>query len=98
MKPPSDPARLRAGAIGWTDANDDGSLTAEGYFLLDLVASHRIGRFDGTLTVLNLLDSEWREAQFADASRVSPTAPMAEDVHFTPGSPLTALLTIGSTF
>jgi hypothetical protein len=89
---------LRGRGIGDRPANDDGSLTAEGYFLLDLVASHKIGRFDGTLTVLNLLDSEWREAQFADESRVSPMAPMAEDVHFTPGSPLTALLTIGSTF
>ena len=43
----------------------------------------------------NLLDSDWREAQFADVSRVSPTAAEREDVHVTPGMPLTALLTIG---
>jgi hypothetical protein len=89
---------LRARGIGDRPANDDGSLTAEGYLLFDLVASHKIGMVETTLTVLNLLNSEWREAQFADDSRVTPNGPIMEDVHFTPGSPLTALLTVGSTF
>ena len=89
---------LRARGIGDRPANDDGSLTADGYLIFDLVASHKIGMFETTFTLLNLLDSEWREAQFADESRVSPTAELVEDVHFTPGAPLTALLTVGSTF
>jgi hypothetical protein len=89
---------LRARGIGDRPANDDGSLTADGYLLFDLVAAHKLGRFETGLTVMNLLDSKWREAQFAEESRVSPDAELREDVHFTPGAPLTALVTVGSTF
>jgi hypothetical protein len=89
---------LRGRGIGDRPANDDGSLDAEGYLLFDLVASHKIGRFETGLTVMNLLDSEWREAQFAEESRVTPDAMLREDVHFTPGAPLTALATLGATF
>ncbi len=89
---------LRARGIGNRPANDDDTLTAEGYILLDLVASHRLAAFELGLTVMNLLDAEWREAQFAEESRVSPAAELREDVHFTPGAPLTALATVGATF
>jgi outer membrane receptor protein involved in Fe transport len=83
---------LRARGIDERPANDDGSLMAEGYVLLDVVASHQVGRTKLTLTVNNLLDADWREAQFAESSRISPTAAEVEDVHFTPGMPLTAML------
>ena len=88
---------LRARGIGDRPANDEDTLTAEGYLLFDLVASHRIGVFEVGLTLINLLDAKWREAQFAEESRVSPAAELREDVHFTPGAPLTALLTLGAT-
>jgi hypothetical protein len=52
---------------------------------MDLVAGWRRGSWDVGATVNNLLDSEWREAQFAEESRVSPTAAVMEDVHVTPG-------------
>ena len=86
---------LRARGIGDRPANDDGSLTAEGYLLLDVVAAHQLACWSFGLTINNLLDRDWREAQFADVSRVSPTAAEREDVHVTPGTPLTALVTIG---
>jgi outer membrane receptor protein involved in Fe transport len=89
---------LRARGIGDRPANDEDTLTAQGYVLLDVVASHRLDRYELGLTVTNLLDTEWREAQFAEQSRVSPTAELREDVHFTPGAPLTALATVGATF
>ena len=54
--------------------------------------------FAYTLTVNNLLDSTWREAQFAEESRVNPMAGLRDDVHFTPGMPLTALLTLGASY
>jgi hypothetical protein len=59
------------------------------------VATHPIGRWSLGVTINNLLDRRWREAQFADVSRVTPTAIPREDVHFTPGVPLTALATVG---
>ncbi|MEZ4404463.1 MAG: TonB-dependent receptor [Kofleriaceae bacterium] len=86
---------LRVRGIGDRPANDDGSLIAQGYALVDLVGSVPVGRATIGVTVTNLLDAAWREAQFAEASRVTPTAPVVEDVHFTPGGPRTALVSVG---
>ena len=90
-------ASLRARGIDSRPANDDGSLRAQGYALLDLVAEHKVGKTSLGLTITNLLDSDWREAQFAEESRVTPTGAVMEDVHFTPGSPMTAMVTLGRT-
>lgn len=57
------------------------------------VAGWTQGPVELGLTVNNLLDAEWREAQFAEESRVSPTSEIVEDVHFTPGMPTTVLAT-----
>jgi outer membrane receptor protein involved in Fe transport len=89
---------LRARGIGDRPGNDDGSLTAEGYLIFDLIAGRTIGKLDLELTVNNLLNADWREAQFADESRVTPTAPVVEQMHFTPGIPLSATLTAAYRF
>jgi outer membrane receptor protein involved in Fe transport len=90
-------ASLRLRGIDERPANDDGSLMAEGYALVDVVAEHHLGKTSIGLTITNLLDAEWREAQFAEESRIAPGAELVEDVHFTPGTPLTAMVTIGRT-
>ncbi len=84
---------LRGRGISDRAGNEDGTLTAEGYVVMDLVAGTRRGAWGFNLTVNNLLDTNWREAQFAEESRVSPTAELAEQMHFTPGIPLTATAT-----
>lgn len=91
-------ASLRARGIDQRPANEDGSLTADGYLLVDVVATYPLGRAALTLTVNNLLDATWREAQFAEVSRPTPAGDAREDVHFTPGMPLTALLTVGMSY
>jgi outer membrane receptor protein involved in Fe transport len=90
-------AALRMRGVDARPANEDGSLTAEGFALLDVVAERKVGRTSLGLSITNLLNSKWREAQFAEVSRVSPASAALEDVHFTPGAPLTAMLTIGRT-
>jgi hypothetical protein len=89
---------LRARGIGDRPGNDDGSLTAEGYLIFDLVAGHTLGKLDLNLTVNNLFDADWREAQFADESAVMPGAPTIEQMHFTPGIPLSATVTAAYRF
>lgn len=84
---------LRGRGISDRAGNEDGTLTAEGYMLFDVVAGTRRGAWGLNLTINNVLDTEWREAQFAEESRVSPTADLAEQMHFTPGIPLTATAT-----
>jgi outer membrane receptor protein involved in Fe transport len=89
---------LRARGIGDRPGNDDGSLTAQGYLIFDLMAGRTFGKLDLNLTVNNLLNAEWREAQFADESAVAPGAPIVEQMHFTPGIPLTATVTAAYRF
>jgi outer membrane receptor protein involved in Fe transport len=90
---------LRARGIADRPGNDEDTLTAQGYLIFDLMAGKRFGKhLDVNLTVNNLLDSDWREAQFADSSRITPSAPIVEQMHFTPGIPLTATVTAAITY
>jgi hypothetical protein len=89
---------LRARGIGDRPGNDDGTLTAEGYLIFDLMAGRTFGRLDLDVTINNLFNADWREAQFADASAVTPTSPIVEQMHFTPGIPLSATVTAAYRF
>ena len=90
---------VRARGIGDRPGNDDGTLTAEGYMIFDVIAGKKLGKaVDLNLTVNNVLDTAWREAQFAESSRISPTAGIMEQMHYTPGVPLTATLTAAYTY
>jgi len=90
---------LRTRGIGDRPGNDANTLTAQGYLIFDLIAGYRpTKQLDLNLTLNNLLNSEWREAQFADTSAVTPTSPAVEQMHFTPGIPLTATLTAAYQF
>ena len=84
---------LRGRGIADRPGTEDGALVAEGYLLFDLIAGTERGSWGFNLTVNNLLDSEWREAQFAEESRITPMAESALQMHFTPGMPLTATAT-----
>ncbi len=83
---------VRSRGIADRAGNEDGTLNAKGYLLFDVVAGKKVGNFDLELTVANLLNTKWREAQFAEASRVTPTGDIMEQMHFTPGMPLTATI------
>ncbi|WP_170061872.1 TonB-dependent receptor [Hymenobacter chitinivorans] len=82
-------ASLRYRYIDDRPANDDGSITARGYFLLDAVVSYTKAWFQLGATVENLLNVEWNQAQFATETRL-PTEPVGtsvDELHFTPGTP-----------
>lgn len=83
---------VRTRGIADRAGNADATLTAKGYLLVDLIAGKKIGKLDLELTVANLFNTTWREAQFAEASRVTPTGDVMEQMHFTPGMPLTATI------
>jgi outer membrane receptor protein involved in Fe transport len=81
-------------------ANETRTFTARGYVLLDLLLSYRWKNLEATLQVLNLTDTDWREAQFDTNScvrsevGVDPRCPASgggegiEDIDFTPGNPI----------
>lgn len=79
-------------------ANEDNSLTAEGYFLLDATLGYEIGRFQLGLSVENITDTEWNEAQFETESRLRNEVNPTSEIHFTPGTPFQARLSLAVKF
>ncbi|WP_025743604.1 TonB-dependent receptor [Aquimarina pacifica] len=78
---------LRYRYLGDRAANEDNSITAEGYTVLDANLSYTIKKITLGLSVENLLDTEWNEAQFATESRLFNETESVEEIHFTPGTP-----------
>lgn len=71
-------------------ANEDNSIIAKGYFLLDVALNYTKAKYEIGVSVENMLNVEWNEAQFATESRLrNETAPVNE-LHFTPGAPFFA--------
>ncbi|MEM7105643.1 MAG: TonB-dependent receptor plug domain-containing protein [Bacteroidota bacterium] len=68
-------------------ANEDNSIVAEGYFVTDLSLNYSRGSVDFGITVENLFDTDWNEAQFATESRLFNETEPTEEIHFTPGVP-----------
>ncbi|RMD76247.1 MAG: TonB-dependent receptor [Bacteroidetes bacterium] len=68
-------------------ANEDYSITAEGYFIVDALVGWRNARIEGALQVQNLLDTPYNEAQFETTSRLKNEPAPVTELHFTPGSP-----------
>lgn len=68
-------------------ANETNSVRAEGYMLLDMVAAYRVKKFEFTLSLENILNKEWREAQFDTESRLQFEPNPVSEIHYTPGSP-----------
>jgi hypothetical protein len=64
-------AGLRFYGIGDRPATDDGALVAPGFTEFDLHVGYRHRRFDISLDVENLLNSQFRSAQFATVSRLA---------------------------
>ncbi|HKD38722.1 MAG TPA: TonB-dependent receptor [Myxococcaceae bacterium] len=95
-------ARIGLRHVGSRPATQDESLTAEGYTLVDLSLGYRHRFWELGLVIENLLDSSWREAQFANDSqlRIAPynEAEPVTDIHFTPGNPINVRATLALYF
>src|SRR6185369_6458560 len=64
-------AGLRFYGIGDRPATDDGALVAPGFTEFDLHVGYRHRRFDIALDIENLLNSQFRSAQFATVGRLA---------------------------
>ena len=78
---------LRVRAVGDRPANETDTITAEGYAIVDLLATLPVGPLAFTLALENALDAEWNEAQFATESRLPGEAASVDELHYTPGNP-----------
>jgi outer membrane receptor protein involved in Fe transport len=74
--------------IGDRPANEDNSIVAAGYGIVNLILAYRFKGFRIFTQVENLLNASWNEAQFDTESRLyNETLPVSE-LHFTPGNPI----------
>ena len=80
-------ASLRYRYLGDRPANEDYSLTADGYTLLDAVLCYTTKSFELRLSAENILNVAWKEAQFETESRLANEAASVTEIHYTPGSP-----------
>ncbi len=68
-------------------ANEDNSIVAEGFTIVDLNAGYRWKSVNFGVQIQNLFNTEWNEAQFATESRLENETESVEEIHFTPGTP-----------
>jgi len=80
-------ASLRYRYMSDRPANEDNSIRARGYFLLDAVGSYTTSRFQVGISVENVLNTTWNQAQFATLSRLKNEKEAVNELHFTPGTP-----------
>jgi hypothetical protein len=79
-------------------ANEDNSIVALGYTVVDAKVNYTRDFFEFGLTLENLLDTEWNEAQFAATTRLRNEANPVDDLTFTPGIPFFARLSVAVQF
>lgn len=83
---------LRARHLQDRPANEDNSVVAEGYTVLDMNASYTFNAITFGFFIENLLNTDWKETQFDTESRIRlangnlEPSPVSE-IHFTPGTP-----------
>ncbi|AFC26000.1 TonB-dependent receptor [Saprospira grandis] len=68
-------------------ANEDNSIVAEGYTLVDANLGYEYKQFDFAVQLQNLFNTAWNETQFATESRLFNESESVEEIHFTPGTP-----------
>jgi hypothetical protein len=70
----------------WADENR--TQTARGYLLFNSTTRYRYKNFEAFLSVENLTNTDWREAQLFFTSRLAgEPAQGVNDIHYTPGNP-----------
>ena len=95
---------LRYRYIADRPANEDNTVVATGYFVTDLQANYSPpglappglarNKYTLSLTIQNLLNTRWKETQFDTESRLKGEAEPVSEIHFTPGTPFFARLSL----
>lgn len=74
--------------LGNRPANEDFSITADGYFVTDMSLNYAVNNnISLTFGIENMFNAKWKEAQFVTNSRLTGEERSVEEIHFTPGTP-----------
>ncbi len=79
-------------------ANEDNSIIAKGYFLLDASFNYTKPKYEIGLSFENIFNVKWNEAQFATESRLQNETDPVNELHYTPGSPVFAKIKLAVFF
>lgn len=79
-------------------ANEDNSVVAKGYFLMDASVNYTRPKYEIGLAFENIFNIKWNEAQFATESRLMNEPAPVTELHFTPGTPFFARLKLAVFF
>lgn len=71
-------------------ANENNSIVAKGYFLLDASVNYTRPKYEIGLALENIFNVKWNEAQFATESRLMNEPNPVTELHYTPGTPVFA--------
>ncbi|MGZ3884205.1 MAG: TonB-dependent receptor, partial [Bacteroidia bacterium] len=80
-------ASLRYRYMNSRPANENNTITALGYFLVDAMVNYTQPKFQVGITIENVLNTTWNQAQFATLSRLKNESQPVEELHYTPGTP-----------
>ncbi len=80
-------ASLRYRYVGDRPANEDDTVTALGYFVIDGGMTYTQKKYELGLSVENLFNVDWNEAQFDTESRLFNEKEPISELHYTPGTP-----------
>ncbi len=75
-------------------ANEANTVVAKGYFVTDMQVNYARRTYTLGLSVQNGLNTRWKETQFDTESRLKGEAAPVEEIHFTPGTPFFARLSL----
>ena len=89
---------LKTRFLGRRPANEDYSLTAEGYAVTDFNVNYLFGKVRLGMQIQNLFNTSWKETQFATTSRLFNEPNPVEEIHFTPGTPFNLRTTLSFLF
>lgn len=78
---------LRYRYMGDRPANEDNSIKAKGYFVVDAAVNYTMPRWEAGIAIQNLLNTKWKETQFDTESRLQNEPDPVSEIHFTPGTP-----------
>jgi outer membrane receptor for monomeric catechols len=68
-------------------ANEFNTVQAKGYFISDMTFAYAWKKFELAISVENLFNQEWREAQFDTESRLQFEPQPISEIHYTAGTP-----------
>lgn len=79
-------------------ANEDNSIVALGYTVIDANVGYNWKKFDFSVQIQNILNTEWNETQFATETRLQNELNPVEEIHFIPGTPFFAKASVSYKF